>query len=236
MSLADVTSRLAAELAECRRGQAALERQLAQAASTLAAHETQIALLMEQLEATGQALETTARRAMMAERANAAAEASLGLARSEAAMLRPERDAARRAAWALTQQLGALEGALATGWLRRAPARPAIGRPEGAIALTIALGLRRTELPAVIQMVRAQAARTPLLLVVDRDLGASLDPAPAAWLRLPSRRELPRRVAPDHRDYLRQRLALLIQALQPASIVPLGAFAAQLLEHDGKRP
>ena len=129
-------------------------------------------------------------------------------------------DAARRAAWALTQQLGALEGALATGWLRRAPARPAIGRPEGAIALTIALGLGRTELPAVIQMVRAQAARTPLLLVVDRDLGASLDPAPAAWLRLPSRRELPRRVAPDHRDYLRQRLALLIQALQPASIVP----------------
>ena len=233
MSLADVTSRLAAELAECRREQAALERQLAQAAITLTARETQVALLMEQLEAAGQALETAARRAMLAELENAAAEASLGLARSEAAMLRPERDAARRAAWALTQQLGALEGALASCWLRRAPARPAIGRPEGATVLTVALGLGRTELPAVIQMVKAQATRTPLLLLVDQDLGAGLEPAPAAWLRLPSKRELPRRVAADHRAYLRKRIALLIQTLQPASVVPLGAFAVQLLEHDG---
>ena len=172
----------------------------------------------------------------MAELAHAGAESSLGLARAEAAVLRAERDAARRAAWALTQQLGALEGALATGWLRRAQDRLAPSRPEGAVVLTVALGLARAALPAVIQMVRAEAARTPLLLVVDHDLGAPLDPAPAGWLRLPSRRELPRRVAADRQEYLRQRLALLIQTLQPATVVPLGPFAAELFGQDGGSP
>lgn len=236
MSLADVTSRLAGALAELRREQAALIRDLTQAKAMLAAREGQVAELVDQLEATGQALETAARRAVMAELAHAGAETSLGLARAEAAALRAEREAARGAAWALTQQLGALEGSLATGWLQRAQDRRAPSRPEGAVVLTVALGLARAALPAVIQMVRAQAAHTPLLLVVDHDLGARLDPAPAGWLRLPSRRELPRRVAADPQEYLRQRLALLIQTVQPGTVVPLGPLAAQLLGRNDASP
>ena len=123
MSLADVTSRLAQELAQLRREQATLIGDLAQTKAKLAARERQVELLVEQLETTGQALETAARRAVMAELAHAGAETSLGAARAEAAILRAERDTARRAGWALTQELGVLEGALATGWLRRTRAR-----------------------------------------------------------------------------------------------------------------
>ena len=229
MSLADVTSRLAQELAQLRREQATLIGDLAQTKATLAAREQQVELLLEQLETTGQALETAARRAVMAELAHAGAEASLGAVRAEAAILRAERDTARRAGWALTQELGVLEGALATGWPRRTRARRTANRPEGAVVLTVALGLARAELPAIIQMVRGEAARRPLLLIVDHDLDAQLDPAPAVWLRLPALGELPRALAGGPPAYLRRRLALLIETLQPAAVVPLGAFAAQLL-------
>jgi hypothetical protein len=236
MSLADVTSRIAIELAELRAEHAALLRHLQQAAAVVAAREEQVAALAEQLETTGQALEAAARRAEMAEWAQAGAETSLGLVRGEAARLRVERDAARRAAWALTGQLGALEGALASGWWRHGRGWQAPGWPEGAVVLTVALGLSRAALPPVIQMVRAEAARTPLLLIVDHDLEGRLDPAPAGWLRLPALRELPRRLAADRREYLRQRLALLIQTLQPRTVVPLGPFATQLLARDGAPP
>ncbi len=232
MSLADVTSHLAQELAQLRCEQATLIGDLAQAKATLAARERQVELLVEQLETTGQALETAARRAVMAELAHAGAETSLGAVRAEAAILRAERDTARRAGWALTQELGVLEGALATGWLRRTRKRRTAHRPEGAVVLTVALGLARAALPAIIRMVRAQAARRPLLLIVDHDLDAQLDPAPAAWLRLPALRELPRALAADRTAYLRGRLALLIETLQPTAVVPLGALAAQLLGPD----
>lgn len=232
MSLADVTSRLAGDLAELRRQQAALGRELEQAKAELAARDRAIGLLVEQLGTTGQALEAAARRAAMAEHAHARAETGLAVARAEAAILRTERDAARQAAWALNGQMGVLEAALTAGWLRRIPARHAPGRPDGALVLTVALGLNRAELSPVIQMVRAEAARTPLLLVVDQDLDERLDPTPAEWLRLPALRELPRRVAVDRRAYLRRRLAMLIRTLQPATVVPLGSFAAQLLGRD----
>ena len=215
MTLADIASRLAGDLAELRREQAMLASELERARAAVMAREEQIRNLIEQLEGAGQALESMARRAVMAEFGQAGAEASLGVARAEAAKVRAERDTVRRTAWELTLQLGALEAALATGWLRRVRNCRWPGRPEAPIVLTVALGLARAELPPVIQMVRTEAARTPLLLVVDHDLDQRLDPAPAGWLRLPARRELPRRLAADSADYLRPRLGLLIQTLRP---------------------
>jgi hypothetical protein len=227
VSLADVTARLAGELAALRAEGAALRRELERASAMLAERDTRLAQLETELAATRRVLEANVRHLEAAELERAEAQSGLGAARAAADSFRAERDAARRLARTLTGQLGMLEAAVVAGPFRRA--RPPTTLPQAGLIMTVALGLPKKALARVVDMVRAEAARAPLLLVVDRELKGPLDPAPAAWLRLPRANELPRRLAPDREAYLGCRLQALVEALRPVSVVPLGLAAARLL-------
>lgn len=235
MSLAEVTARLAGELAALRAEHAALRRELDRATATIVARDRRIGELGVEFDTARRVVELTARRLEMAELAQAEAERGIGAARAAADTLRVERDEVRRLAHALAAQLGSLEGALA-GSLRRRLCLPCITglRSERGLVVVVALGLRRRALPAIVRMVRAEATHTPLLLVVDRDLNDALDPAPATWLRLPSLRELPRNLAMSREGYLQSRLVTLVEALRPVTAVALGPFAAELLRRKGQ--
>jgi hypothetical protein len=227
VSLAEVTARLAGELATLRGEDAALRRELDHAAAMLAERDARLAQLEAELAATRRVLQANARHLEAAELERVEAESGLGAARAAADSFRAERDAARRLARTLAGQLGTLEAAVVAGPFRRCR-RPA-PLPQGALMMTIALGLPKKALARVVDMVRAEAAQASLLLVVDRDLSGPLDPAPAAWLRLPRPDELPRRLAADRETYLGYRLQALVEALRPVSVVPLGPAAARLL-------
>lgn len=230
MSLADVTAGLAGELADLRRAHAALEVALARASGQLRERDRHIAALTAQCDATAAALAAADGRAAAAESARAGMETELLAARSRAAALRAERDEAHGLARELSEQLGLAEAGLGRRWWRPPVAPQPLPAADPAPILAVAVGLPRAALVPIVRMVRAQAAQAPLLLLVDHPLVGSLDPAPAHWLRLPSQPMLRRHVPIAPEDYLRRRVALLVQALRPATVVPLGAFAGRLLE------
>jgi hypothetical protein len=239
MSLAEVTARLAGELGELRARHAALRHDLDRAIATIAERGARIDELIAERAAAKEVLDATARRLEAAESARAEAERRSTAARAAADRFRAERDQARaecgemrRLAWDVIGLLEVIEGATRGGLLRRGGRQQgARSLPEDQVVLTVALGLRRAALAPVVAMLRTQAARTPLLLAIDHDLGGALDPAPAGWLRLPKPRELPWSLGADRRDeYLRARLAKLIEVLRPATVVRLGPAAARLLD------
>jgi hypothetical protein len=222
MSLADVTAALAADLAGLRREHAALAAELERTVAAVRERDRRIGRLTDELRATTDALA-----AVESERAAIATE--LDAARAAARAAGAQRDAARRLAWALTEQVGMVEMALGRGWWRPLAAPRPLLPPDEALVITVALGLPRSALAPIVRMVRAQAAQSPLLLVVDRELNGRLDPAPAQWLRVPRARDLRHRLAVGSEAYLRRRLDLLIEALRPATVVRLGPLAARLV-------